>query len=442
MINTGPARAEIRARINPLDSIQQLYDRHAALFGLDGGEVKRFVLDGLTKQVKEPEKLQNALQAVRTHPQQVDLRYALALLLEQYGYYEDALQERLEIAHLQPSSHENNIAIGRIYERLDGYDIEDYYRQLFVGGIDNRGFLLAVTRYMATSNKNRLNKITLPNVKHRIEEALILRPDDVTLNLARGLASVAEGDVVSAQSFFLRATFLAELSAPARSVGLDDRTGANSTNTFDAWSLQYAQAFLINPAPQELSTIVVFPPIDPCQFALVRGRLALSRGLVFSALEQFWSAVSRMSKGRTASVQIVFDGFRIFLHEGRFYAVPLAVQNFKIINGVVVHVPGSIEHHKAHVSDLISLRQRNIIRPIWHIWRYRIRPILARTPLVSSIGRGILMLARRTYIKLQAADGVLVETDVVALRERIRTIQAEIRKDAAAPTEARRQKAA
>ena len=442
MNTTGPVKAQSRVRANSLDNIRQLYQRHEALFGLDCGETTRFVLDGLAKLESKPQVLKEALVAARTHPEQVDLHYRLALLLEQHGYNEDALQTRITIARLDPSSTENKIAMGRIHERLGGHDIEKYYKHLFFSLEDRSEFLLAMARYMATSNQKRLNKTTLSGIKRRVEEALVRQPDDVTLCLARGFIGVAEEDIESAQSCFLDATLFAELAAHARNDGSLEEANKEGAFGFDLWSLQYAKAFLITPMPQELSSVVVFPQIDHYLFSIARARLALSHGLVFEALEQFWKAVAPLREGQRKYTQVIFEGFRILWHEGRFYAVPLSVRNFTIFDGVVVRIPGSIQDHKFLVGDVVTPRWRRALRPIWRFGRYRVFPALARISILRFIGRHVLKLARWTYIMLRSAPGVIVERDVVILRKRIVSTLAGASKEGAASTEAEPQKAA
>lgn len=437
-----------RARANPLESIRHLYERHDAMFELNGGEIRQFVMEGLEKQTgdykkrESAQKLKNALDATRANPQRSDLVFALALHLEQNGYYQDALQELMKIARLQQSTNENRFAIIRIYERLGGYDLEACYKNLFQNDINSSAFLLAVARYMATSNTVRLNEITLEEVKSRVDRALISHPDVVTLNLAKGFVCIAEDDIFNAQSYFLRATFLAELPKPVRSAGAADGSDDDEVDNLESWGLQYAKAFLLDPDPDKLSATVIFPPIDPSRLALVRGRLALSRGFVFSALEQYGRAVTRVNSGQPISTEVVFHGFRIFLHQGRFYAVPLSVRNFTIINGIVVRIPGSIEDHKTHIGDTVPPYWRKMIRPLWRFGRHQVAPALARVPMMHLIGRHVRSTVQRIYVKVRAAQGVLIETDVAILRDRIARMRAGNPADAHATARIEQQKAA
>lgn len=406
------ALAPVRSSGHPgWEDIAHLYDRHAALLGLDSGPFKNYVIEGLARHESGSDQLKTVMHASRLHPANVGLQKELAALLERAGRIEDALHVRRAIARLDPASVDNQIAIGRIYELAGTYDMKDYYTRLFIQSGAN--FLLAVARFMATAGKTRLNELTLSDIKNRVNGSLNRWPGNVALHLAKGFVDVAEGNYNLARMNFLRASFLAELPRPAYL----NRDG--DCEEADSWSLQYAHAFLINPTPPNLTSITDLPPVDASQLALVRGALFLSQGSIFPALDQYWKAISRAISGRGMRTHKTYHGYRIVVHNRRFYAVPTSVQNFSFFRDIVVRVPGSIEENKVHVGDTLSPRWQAIVRPIWRFGRRSVAPRLARIGLFRFIGRRLYKIAAALYVKFWSVKDAFADSDVVALRARI-----------------------
>ena len=415
----APIAALPRSSILPgWEDIGQLYDRHAAWFGLDSGPLKNYVLEGLAQREGGSDKLKTVMHSIRLHPSNVGMQKELALLLERAGRTEDALHVRRAIARLDPTSVDNQIAIGRIYERAGTYDIKDYYTRLFFRSGAN--FLLAVARFMATTGKTNLNELTLSDIKNRVNGSLNRWPGNVALHLAKGFVDVAEGNFSLARMSFLRASFLAELPEPPGHNAMQNSPGVDGGGEeADSWSLQYARAFLINPTPPNLSSVIAFPSVDASQLALVRGALFLSQGSIFPALDQYWKAVSRALSGRGMRTHKTYNGFRIVVHDKRFYAVPTSVRNFSFYRGIVVRIPGSIEDNKVHVGDTLSPRWQAIIRPIWRFGRRTVAPRLARIRVVRLIGRRLSTVAIAIYVKFWGVRDAFADADVISLRQRI-----------------------
>ena len=408
-----------------LENIMALYHRHATQFGFVSDEINRFVVDSLREKASLQTALNELDHAVRLNPNNVAWQDEFALVLEQLGRDNEALRVRTTIAHLDPSLNANNIALGRLFERKKtAEDMKEYYARLFKEGTG--GSLLAVCRGFAFSE--RVDDAALMDLKKRVRFALTNPHGQVPLHLAMGFIAIAERNYNTARTSFLSASILVE-----RPEGQPATTRTNAFNfkqamdtDYDPWSLAFANAFLLEVLPQNQSRGAILTPIDPIRLPVVRGALLRSRNAPFPALEQYGTALSRLLGQPRPRFYRLYKGYRIVMHEQRFFAVPPSVANFSIYQGTVVRIPGVLGKMRPFLEKQLNARRRTVLGQMWRLSRRHVFPILARVPgmrrlknKLSSLPHTLYSLAQKVYVKLMPVPGALIGSDVTALREQI-----------------------
>jgi hypothetical protein len=310
--------------------------------------------------------------------------------------------------------------------------------------------LLAQCRQVALYGSRENRDKLLADLKRRIESAMELVPGEATLHLARGFVDIAEHNLTAAAHSFLTASVLAEWASsktpdPQQLELFDGKQTRQPTE--DAWSIAFAHAFLLDMLPSDWSRGAMFVPIDQFRLRLVRAALMRSQSAILPALQQYAAAIDELANQPRPHFYTIYKSYRIVAHQARFYAVPRSNGNFFISDGIVVRRSGLLDEVKPWLSERIDPRWRAFARRIWHrlrgfpyqikcavsdrldprsrafarrIWRLLARPILRIMGRVTrGLSRRLRALLIRIYVKLLAARGVLIDTDVLALRERI-----------------------
>jgi hypothetical protein len=147
--------------------------------------------------------------------------------------------------------------------------------------------------------------------------------------------------------------------------------------------------------------------------------LLRSRNALFPALEQYETALSRLLGQPRPRFYRLYKGYRIVMHQQRFFAVPPSVANFSIYQGTVVRIPGILGEVRPFLEKQLNARWRTVLAQMWRLCRRQVFPIIARVPGVPRLRSKLSSLSRTLYVKFMAEHNALIGNDISVLREQI-----------------------
>lgn len=207
--------------------------------------------------------------------------------------------------------------------------------------------------------------------------------------LAEGLAALGVSDTRRARRCFATGSLLCEQA------GLPVRPSAASDKLTVA--LATARACLLNPTAPSIQEDTA-PSIDGRPLRFVHARALRSEGDAFAALDLCGDAVAEYFVRQPPISYEFYKGYKILAHEGQYYAVPVRVREFTIIDGVVCKPSRAAQFARFRL-------------PRWVI------DLLRR--LGGRAGRTAWSLLRTLRRRLYAVPGVKVADDFEALLESI-----------------------
>jgi hypothetical protein len=313
------------------------------------------------------------------------------------------LSVRRRIAALDAGLQSNQVAIARLFERTQSWDIASEHYTRICKTTDD--VLLAQCRYLAFTRPAEVNGASAADLRRGIQDVLQVRPGDFDLHFAAGFLDLAEDDVAAAQRTFLTASIMAEHSEHRR---------------VDPWTLAFAQAFLLGILPAGGKRGAAFAPIDRARLDFLRAAMLRLQGAILAALEQYGAALTELVHAPRPRFYSIYKGYRVAAHQRQFYAVPITVTNFSIKNGTVIRHSGVIEQVKPWLAAHIDPRWRRYERTAWHLVH---RTVRFSRRAVRALRRKLATMAERVYLRLRAAPGVVVDSDLAALRQRIDSLR-------------------
>jgi hypothetical protein len=208
-------------------------------------------------------------------------------------------------------------------------------------------------------------------------------PGHGTAYLAAGFAALGAGNAVDARRLLATASWLCE----------EERSGPRAMPQKMAPALALARVFLFDmPTPPPGAGVA--PLIDDRLLKVAHARTLRSQGNILAALDLYDDAASGFVVRHPPISYDIYKGYKIVVHEGRYYAVPGTVHEFTIVDGIVCR--------PSRVVQYARLRM-----PRWAVaWLRR---------LGSRGGKVLWSALRRARLRLYAVRGVEIADDLEEL---------------------------
>lgn len=386
-----------------LRDIERLFDSHFDNFGYDRERYKRLTLQLLRAKASRPFALHCLMRASSADLTNQRYLHEQALLFEEMGQFKDALRIRERIRPDAPEWIENHAGICRLREKstaASGESAEKYYAR---GARNVAYYLLTLSRLAALKGPKALKDMTIERLEGRAHEAMAAAPNSVALNLAMGFINLATENEKAAQRYFLAASMLRDQPRVAE-------------DHYDRSSMDYAQAFVLKRGP--IDEPGFFNEVDRVNLTLARGALLRQQGAAFSALSEYDAAISLLAPARDPSSIEIYKGYKIVLNAERYYAIPRSVFNFTIVRGVVIRAPQIVGDTTPRFRDRLAER-------LGPQGRATVKRLLSKGLAVARHVPGSRWVGRKIlhwYVDRYAVEGVLVDTDILMLEQRIDTV--------------------
>jgi len=159
--------------------------------------------------------------------------------------------------------------------------------------------------------------------------------------------------------------------------------------------------------------------------SIARAALLLGEGAVLHALDEYGAAISQIVPHVSNIGSRFYKGYRVVRHGERYYALPAAIEDFGFYQGIPLRTPPVVAKTGASLRRWIGNRLprhgRTYVLNIMRSVKARIAPV-ARLPGIRFLAQHVRKQLNRRFLERYAILGVLEDTDVLMLRDRIDSV--------------------